>query len=308
MHIGNRSFPYPVLNKIQELSDYVSDSSFYFTFETETDGTPIIQDGKIVFKNLHYVLTDVSLINLLEQEKIKGAFIVECSASIFREKFDISSVPYDLTIPADKINGNVIVSCYLYATEDIENFQSDSFVSEYSGYSFEIEKFDIIAVDDGFKFKIELDSSQDDKVASIFTIVKIEGNKTIMSYSYDEKRIIIRLPSIYFDFYDNIKMKKECNNISFAIIAIPVLACCLRDVCATNNNIEEILEEYSWFKAICNSYQRFKGIPLSTEDFECIDKFELAQLVLNSATCIALKDFDNMLFGTMGQTEEDGDD
>ena len=308
MHIGNRIFPYPVLNRNEALSDYVETSTFKLEFDVDENGAPIVQNGDVIFKNLHYTITDAALIALLEQGKIKGAFIVECSASVYRSRFDINSTPCDLKISAHEINGNVVASCYLYATEDIANFQSSGFIPEYAGYSFDIDKFDILAVDDGFKFKIELDPTEDDKVASIFTVVKKEDDSDIMSYDYDDKKIIVRLPAAYYDCYDNIKTKKECNNIAFAMIAIPSLAGCLEDVCSRYYTLEEILDDQSWFNAICISYKRRTGNALTFEDFESMSKLELAQMVLNSASCNALKDFDNMLLGGMNHPEEEGDD
>lgn len=308
MHIGNRIFPYPVLNRNKELSDYTEDSVFKLEFDVNEDGAPIHQNGEVVFKNLHYTVTDAALIELLEQGKLKGAFIVECSASVYRSRFDINTTPYDLRISTHEINGNVVVSCYLYAAEDIINFKSSGFIPEYAGYSFDIDKFDILAVDDGFKFKIDLDPTEDDKVASIFTVVKKEDSSDIMSYDYDDKKIIVRLPAAFYECYDKIKVKRECNNIAFALIAIPALAGCLDDVCSRYYTIEDILDNHSWFNAICISYKRRTDNVFTFEDFESMNKLELAQMVLNSASCNALKDFENMLLGSMSHPEEVGED
>lgn len=76
------------------------------------------------------------------------------------------------------------------------------------------------------------------------------------------------------------------------MIAIPALAGCLDDVCSRYYTIEEILDDQSWFNAICISYKRRTGNSLTFEDFESMNKLELAQMVLNSASCNALKDFD----------------
>ncbi len=308
MHIGNRIFPYPVLNRNEALSDYAAESTFKLEFEVDENGAPIVKNGEVVFKNLHFTLTDATLTELLEQGKLRGAFIVECSASVYRSRFDISAAPYDLHVSAHEINGNVVVSCYLYATEDIAGFKSAGFIADYTGYSFDIDKFDILAVDDGFKFKIELDPTEDDKVASIFTVVKKEDSGDIMSYVYNDKKIIIHLPSAYYDCYDNIKTKRECNNIAFAMLAIPVLSGCLDDISSRYESMEEILELYSWFNAVCISYTRKTGNKLTFEDFYNMNKLELAQMVMNSASCNGLKDFDNMLLGGMNTTDEEGDE
>lgn len=305
MHIGNRNFPYPVLNRNELLSDYVAESTFKLEFDVGEDGAPIVQNGEVVFKNLCYTITDASLIELLKQGKIKGAFIVECSASVFRSIFDISDTQYDLRIPANKINGNVVASCYLYATEDIADFKSAGFISEYAGYSFDVDKFDILAVDDGFRFRIELDPTVDDKVASIFTVVKKEGDSDIMTYENKDKNIVIHLPAVYYGSYDNIKTRRECNNIAFAMLAIPVLAACLDEVYANYDGMEEILDGHPWFNAVCISYKRKTGDDLLYDGFAGMNKLELAQIVLNSASCNGIMDFGNMLLGNM---EEGADD
>lgn len=309
MHIGNRIFPYPVLNKNEALSDYVAESTFKLEFEVDENGVPIEKNGKVVFKNLHFTLIDTTLTELLEQGKLRGAFIVECSNSVYRMRFDISTTPYDLQVSAHEINGNVVVSCYLYAAEDIADFCSTGFIAEYAGYSFDIDKFDILAVDDGFKFKIKLDPTEDDKVASIFTIVKREDSGDIMSYVNGDKKIIIHLPSAYYDCYDNIKTKRACNNIAFAVLAIPVLSRCLDDIISSKyESIEDILYNHSWFNAVCVSYTRKTGTKLTFDDFSNMNKLELAQMVMNSASCNGLKDFDNMLLGSMNTMDEEGDE
>ena len=165
-----------------------------------------------------------------------------------------------------------------------------------------------MAVDDGFKFKIDLDPSEDDKVASIFTDVKKEGDGDLMSCVYDEKRIVVQLPAAYYGCYDNIKTKKECNNIAFAMIAIPSLAYCLEDIYSQYGSLEEILDAHSWFNAVCISYKRKTGNALTFEEFENMSKLELAQMVLNSASCNGLKDFNNMLLGGMNHPGEEGED
>lgn len=308
MHIGNRIFPYPVLNRNEALSDYAAESTFKLEFEVDENGAPIVKSGEVIFKNLHFALTDTTLTELLERGKLRGAFIVECSASVYRGRFDISTTPYDLHVSAHEINGNVVASCYLYATEEIAGFKSTGFVADYAGYSFDIDKFDILAVDDGFKFKIELDPTEDDKVASIFTVVKKEDTGDIMTYDYDDKKIIVRLPSKYYNCYDNIKTKREYNNIAFAMLAIPVLAGCLEDVCSRYYSLGDILVDNSWFNAVCISYKRVTGNALTFEDFENLNKLELAQTVMNSGSCNGLKDFDNMLLGHMNTMDEEGDD
>lgn len=306
MQLGNRVFPYPVLNKNGSLSDYKESSTFMVSFDTDENGAPYVIDGKVIFKNLHYTITDESLKKLIEEGKLKGAFIVECSASVYRNKFEISQTPYDLPVSAHDLNGNVVVSCYVYATEDIVGFKSDGFIDEYGDYTFEIDKFDILAADDGYKFRIDLDPTEDDKVASIFTVVPVETDDGIMKYENSDRNITIQLPRQYFDSYESIKRKKEFNNIAFAMLAIPVLANCISEIQTYDwDDIESICDRHRWFNAVRISYRRKRGTELILEDFNDMNSLELAQLVLNSASCNGVKDFENMLVGKGGNDEDE---
>ena len=305
MQLGNRVFPYPVLNKNDNLSDYKESSTFMVSFDTNEDGSPFVVDGKVIFKNLHYTITDDSLKELIEEEKLKGAFIVECSASVYRNKFDISQTPYDLPVSVHELNGNVVTSCYIYATEDITGFKSDGFIDDYKNYTFDIDKFDILAADDGYKFKIDLDPTEDDKVSSIFTVIPLETNESIMKYENGDRNITIELPREYFNSYDIIKRKKEYNNIAFSMIAIPVLSNCISEINTYEwEDIDSICDEHKWFNAVRISYKRKKGTELILENFYEMNSLELAQLVLNNASCNGVKDFENMLVGN-GDDDED---
>lgn len=275
------------------------------SFDTNEDGSPYVVDGKVIFKNLHYTITDDSLKELIEEEKLKGAFIVECSASVYRNKFDISQTPYDLPVSVHELNGNVVTSCYIYATEDITGFKSDGFIDDYKNYTFDIDKFDILAADDGYKFKIDLDPTEDDKVSSIFTVIPLETNESIMKYENGDRNITIELPREYFNSYDIIKRKKEYNNIAFSMIAIPVLSNCISEINTYEwEDIDSICDEHKWFNAVRISYKRKKGTELILENFYEMNSLELAQLVLNNASCNGVKDFENMLVGN-GDDDED---
>lgn len=54
MQLGNRVFPYPVLNKNDNLSDYKESSTFMVSFDTNEDGSPYVVDGK-VSKEFYYL-------------------------------------------------------------------------------------------------------------------------------------------------------------------------------------------------------------------------------------------------------------
>lgn len=50
MHIGNRSFPYPVLNRNEALSDYAAKSTFKLEFDVDENGAPIVKTVRLYLK------------------------------------------------------------------------------------------------------------------------------------------------------------------------------------------------------------------------------------------------------------------
>lgn len=306
MHVGNRLFPYPVLNKDPELSDYNPDAFFSFEFETEDD-CPIIENDNLVLKNARLIINCPTLEALINANKAKASLVVECSPTIYRKSFSIASEGADIVIPTANFSGPVSVSCFLYACEKVTLPASPDFLPIYEGLSFEIDRYDMLAVDDGFSFRVDLDEDEDNKVASIFSIVQVESKENLMRYQSIERSIIIKLPYTYYASYDNIKMHADFNNIAFAILAIPVLASCLNELKNDKyEDIQDIIDVKQWFKAVAAAYEKQMGVTLDIETFNNINALELAQIVLNDASCRGLYDFGEILLSS-DESEEDDD-
>lgn len=315
MHIGNRNFPYPVLNRNTNLSGYQPYCLFMHKFDVDDEGLPIIDGEYLVLKNAHYVLLDIYLERLCKEQQIQGVFVVDCAAGCFRKAFEVSSQPRDICIPLDRLKGSITVSCYLYAKQDIRSFSPTQLLRQYDGYSFDIEKFDILAVDDGVDFSIDIDESLDDRTASIFTIVKVDSLEGLARYEKRNRNIVIQLPADQYACYDNMKRHSSYNDISFAMIAIPVLAGCLAEIRIFltehgEDDLYEALDNWNWLNAVLKSYKRAMGNELDLETFMNTTAYELAQIVLNNASCKGLTVFNDILVGGLNNPdyESEGDD
>lgn len=310
MHIGNKIFPYPTLNNNIQLSEYNSTSTYEIIFDTEENGEPIRTKESIVFKNMRFVLNNEELSNLYKIGKIKAALIIECSATTFRKMYEVTDIATDIIVPINLLKDTVNVSSYVYAIENINNYQNSDFTDDYIGYVFNIEKYDILAIDDGFKFSININPSEDNKLASIFTIVKKESIDLQMMYESTSNKINIFLSPEYYSNYDNMKTMPEFNNIVFSMIVIPALAGCLCELKSSIDDymdIGDVIEQKRWFKSIILSYEKVTGSSLSMEEFKEKNSLELAQIVLNNATCNGIRDFHNLLVKGKGSegAEED---
>ena len=275
MRVGRKLFPYPVVNNSEKISSF-KNVSFSLVYEDESD------DENLVLKDAHLVIDDINLVNLMALGKVKGALIIECSATIFREKRDIDMENRDIIIPLTELNDKVYISCFLYATDNIYNYKSNNFLDDYEDYSFNIEKYDILAADDGFFKVIEYNLEEDQKNDSIFSVIKTK-NIDSMLVDVSQKKIIIKLPEVEHGLYYNIRYNKTYQPLFFSMMAIPALSIVLQKFKNQDMDIEDIADDYYWFNAILVSYEKITGKKLTNEMFKEMETLTLAQKLLNNS-------------------------
>lgn len=284
MRIGKRLFPHPVINQSEELSGFKG-CEFSLEYEIEQD------DTNYVFKGIHINLTSNRLIELLKQGKAKAVVVVECSYTVYRQVFSIGFEPTDVFIPLGRLRNKFEISSFIYATEDLM-YGSDEFLDDYKGYEFEIEKYDILAVDDGFQIKVEQDESKDKKVSSIFTIVKSsDPTMNTMKVESNDRKINITLPEEKFEIYDTLKNIDLFKNIFFATIAVPALIKYITMFKNKEYRIEDIVMEYGWFESVLVAYKEIhNGEELTDSRLSYMEPEKLAQEVINYASTSSFDD------------------
>ena len=301
MRIGNRLFPYPVLNNNKLFSKYVN-SSFELSYTEE-----INEDSQeYILKSIMYLLNNVFLQRLIEQGKVRVLCIVESPATMYRKHFDIFSTPRDIRIPLTDINGKISVSAFAIATEDIEDFYDDDFATGFGNLHFRIEKNDILIADDGFTNKIDFNDFDDDKKASIFIVIKDKSltNDTVV-YEYDSDCIQISMPEIQWDKYNATKGRKTLQNMWFSIIAIPALTSSLQAIQKSGFSVDTLRMDYKWFNSFAVKYEDVYKKELSDDDFQNMDLHIEAQNFLNHSITKSVDDIFNI---AMNQFNNGGDD
>lgn len=249
MRVGRKLFPYPVINNSEKVSSF-KNASFSLVYEDASD------EENLILKNTHLVIDDMNLINLISTGKVKGALIIECSSTIFREKKEIDLENRDIIIPLSDLNDKVYISSFLYATENINGYKSENFLDDYEDYSFNIEKYDILAADDGFFKTIEYDQEEDQKNDSIFSVIKTKKIDTML-VDISQKKIIIKLPESEHGLYTNLRYNKTYQPLFFSMMAIPALSNVLQKFKDQDMDIEDIADDYYWFNAILVSYEKY---------------------------------------------------
>lgn len=276
MRVGKKLFSYPVINNSEKVSSF-KDSSFSLVYEDDSD------DEFLILKDAHLVIDDLNLVNLMSKGMVIGALVIECSATIYRVTKEISLENRDIIIPLSELNDKVYISSFLYATDNITDYKSENFLDDYEDYSFNIEKYDILAADDGFYKIIEYDQEEDQKNDSIFSVIKTK-NIDNMLVDINQKKIIIKLPENEYGLYYNLRFNKTYQPLFLSMMAIPVLSSVLQKFKDQDYDIDDIADDYYWFNAIMVSYENVYGKKLTNELFNEIDSLTLAQKLLNNST------------------------
>lgn len=284
MRIGNKLFPYPTLNASQNMNTF-KESSFYLEYEEFCEG------NELVLKNARIVTDNIKIIQLLKDGTIEAKIIIECSATVYRVNKKIDLEYQDIIIPLHNLRDKVVISSFIHAKKEF-TYVNDDFLDDYAGYSFRIEKNNILAIDDGFTMKIEYDESKDNKIASIFSIIKSSDEKLhSMKVEFTTRKINIFLPESQFGFYDNLKGNDNFQNIFFSILAVPALSHCLQKLQKEDSDIELIRMEYSWFESILKGYLKLYDKELNSKIFSEMDILRFSQEVLNNATVNSIENF-----------------
>lgn len=293
MQIGNKMFPYPTINNIG-LRNCFKETTYALKCNDYNDGQNyILEDAYVEINN-------DNIKRLMSEGYLGVGLIIECSTTVFRKMYEITIEPQTIKIPIGDLRDRVEISCYIYAKKEIEKFQDNDFLEDYNGYSFKIDKNDIIAIDDGYTTVIDYDESIDKKVSSIFQIIR-DKSADSMVIEKKAKKIVISLPDEEFKYYDNLRRNDNFQNIFFSMIAIPALTYCLKefqDAIRTGDyDLDSIEMEYNWFISVKKAYKNQFNIELNEEILKNANVSVVAQKLLNNGNLKGIKDLFDISIG-----------
>lgn len=305
MLIGNKSFPYPLLMEREGEKDFKT-SSFSLKYNL-LEQNDIVEKTEVCIKDIHFYLDNKELFSLYEKGLVNAVCEIECSKTVYKEVFEITTQPITKCIQTEKLSGDVTISAYLYATKDILDYYSEDFHSDYEGYSFNIKENNVLAADTGGRFKVNFFEGKDNKLSSIFSIIKKIDTDNIVRYESGERKIIIHANPDTYDAYAVLKSDKRHNNFVFSTLVIPTLAFCLQDIkdrLEDDKDLEELCSEKLWVKSILNRYKLLFEKELDKDEFLSINSYELAQMVMGEAVSKSVIEYSKMMYD-IEETQED---
>lgn len=280
MQVRRKIFPYPVVNNSSFLSNY-PDTYFELLFdEVKTENT-------IELKNIRFNTNSKFINDLFDNNIIRVKCIIECSSTIYRKSFDLSPVD-DNTIILYKsdLADKVEISMFAYVTEDFIIESSNEFDEDYQGINYEIDKYSIIAINDGYSVNIVHTSKEDDLKKSIFSVIPIVDSDS-KTFEVDVKTNKIEI-SMSYDLYMKYLVVSDDESLAFeffCILLIPVLIEALnscKKLISDGGDLDDVISKYNWFNSICKSYYAVYGNELTEEEFMKISLVSLSQKLLGS--------------------------
>lgn len=288
MQVKNKLFPYPILNRDTINSSYFNKSfNLVYDYERTKEG--------INLNNIRFETNSEYLTELYKQGKIGIVCIVECSQTVLRKYYPISNLSgQSIKICSDDFNGKVELSMFAYAKEDLV-LNSNELLEDYSGIDFAIDKYDILAVNDGFTFKFSHLENEGNMVKSIFCITIDDnlGNNDPYSVTYDAgSKINIYLSREQHEKYSIIFSTDIFKEVFFNMLLIPVLTEAFTMIKKSledeEQDIDDICRKYTWFYSVKNGYKKLFDKELTKDIYLEYMPVALAQEILGKPLGTAL--------------------
>ncbi len=281
MQVKRKIFPYPVINQTPYLSNYL-DKTFELLFDkVETDKT-------IELHNIRFS-SNSSFINCLyEKEIIKVKCIIECSNTVFRKNINLTKEDGNtLTLYKSDLSDRVEISTYAYANKDFVLDSNEEFDEDYQGIQYEIDKYSILAVNDGFSFNMIHTAEEDRITKSIFSIIPIvDSDSKTYEINVKTNKIEISMAEDLYFHYLPVSSDEYLAEEFFCILLIPALAEALnlcKDFIKNGAcDIDEVISEYHWFSSVNKAYSLIYGHKLTAEEFIKEPLTSLAQRLLGN--------------------------
>lgn len=200
MKLDNLILPHPVLGQSDDISGEVG------------MGDPEIEINEYEYSikfELHHDNGTIS--DLVKLEKAIYCCEVSCSETLFREIFTSKDLEFIFEINRTSVRNKVNFEVYCIATQDIPIYNNPAVHSDYSGFTFELEKADLLVYFGKFHFNADIQYHKLKAASSFMEIIPHQGNEKYTDYILDSRKIQIKLPKETYDKFkqDFIGKKKE---------------------------------------------------------------------------------------------------
>ena len=270
MEIKYRLYPYPVL--WDKNDDYKKPSKFLAEVEAK-------ENFKNIKLKINFLLKDKEIENLIKENKAEYVVHIEATSTYFRELISTREAEINYDLKDNDILGRLQMSFFILAKEDILDYKNSNFNEDYSGESFNLKKGNIIAIADSYRFDIEKNDDNLEKVSSIFSICQKETiEQTGMTVDMNNDKIRIALNKTDYINYHQLSQNSNNINIINSIIIFPALIFIFEQL--KKDFDENDFADYKWFRALRKIFEK-NNQSLNKDLLENELSIDLAQKILN---------------------------
>ena len=242
MKIKYRLYPYPVL--WDKNDDYKKPSKFLAEVEAK-------ENFKNIKLKINFLLKDKEIEKLIKENKAEYVIHIEAPSTYFRELISTRETEINYDLKDNDILGRLQISFFILAKEDILDYKNSNFNEDYSGESFNLKKGSIIAIADSYRFDIEKNDDNLEKVSSIFSICQketVEQTGMTVDMNSDKIRIALNKP----DYINYHQLSQNSNNINIinSVIIFPALIFIFEQL--KKDFDDNDFDDYKWFRALGN--------------------------------------------------------
>ena len=294
MEIKYKLYPYPVLSGYSD--DYKS-GQFDVSIDISRDG----YDLKISFQA---TLTCQSLLDLIQNEKAKYVYHLECSQTGFRTVIQTSKVTETYILSSKQVNGKLQICPFAAAIQDITGYSSADFHNDYSGISFDIEAGCVLAV--GKMVTVDISKDIDDlaNTPSIFSITRnADAACKQMLVDYSGRKILIKLPLDDYYSYKQLGNMPQAQSILNSLTVIPALTYVLEELRAQSVDERSENSDTLWYRTLSKALLTQFDCDIESENYNSQNFMELAQKLINNPISDAFKMLTSS-FGISGGDDE----
>lgn len=294
MEIKYKLYPYPVLSGYSD--DYKA-GQFDVSIDISRDG----YDLKISFQA---ALTCQSLLDLIQDQKVKYVYHLECAQTGFRAVIQTNKVTEAYILSSKQVNGKLQICPFVVAIQDITGYSSKDFHNDYSGISFDIEAGCVLAV--GKMVTVDISKDIDDlaNTPSIFSITRnADATCKQMLVDYSGRKILIKLPLDDYYSYKQLGHMPQAQSILNSLTVIPALTYVLEELRAQTVDERSENSDTLWYRTLSKALLTQFDCDIESENYNSQNFMELAQKLINNPISDAFKMLTSS-FGISGGDDE----
>ena len=283
MLLKSRLYPYPVITQFGDTTSYAN-GKFTLTYEKPVEDE-VKDEIAIKFK---YELDQPTLCKLIFEQKCSVKLLINCSATSFRKIHDFLSNEMELIFKRKEFLDKVELCAFIIADEDIEDFAPEDLKGRMAGRSYFIQQHAVLGIDEAAPITVEYNPKDAKNIESIFSVQRDTTQTELLRIDLgtNPKKIIIHVPSAVYDLYYNSKDNiEETGAVYHALLLLNPLTQVLTMIRhGSYEDLEEIEDEYKWFKSIEGSFKKAYQKNMVYEDLFNVTNdteiYEIAQKML----------------------------